>query len=223
MYLNNFGKVVIAEVNTPQRGACVTAQIPDEKKAIFMDVRSDAIPDGQTGYLFGNKVIITVHWEGFNDEDMQNCFHNDLKLRIGCLETGIFMFCKFGSYPWGDVILLPGIISSWNDVTADFDEVIFVFVDSASAQVIGCRSFPISGPLATYIRDANYVSYEYFHKAGAAKQSYTSIDEIHDAWSNLTIKSQALLRTLDLEQISTAKGIYGLDADAADFAKFYKF
>ncbi len=226
MYMEKFGDLMIQEVRTPQSGDTLCAMWKSwtgNPMRIFMDVNIELIPDGQTAYFVANKIIVTVHWSNITQEDMSNLFNNTLKLRAGLLEEGLFMITKFGDYKWGDVNICPGLMTTFNNPQKAVDEIIFVFVESTTSKVVGARSFPVNGEFAMFLTYGDDVAMKHFQKNGPHKDSYKSIRDLHSDWASLTMGSFMQVRMADLDALSTASGVYGLDADASDFARFYKF
>jgi len=222
MYIKKFGSLVLFETVTTS-GKRMIGGLKADGTRLLMDVVSSAIPDGQTSYMFDNKLIITVHWNNFTDEDREAVFNNTIKLRMGLFETGHCMFVKFGGYDWGDVSNLPGLISSFNDDSKPFDMVLFVFVDSATGEIVGTREFPINGEIASLVSYANGVSYRYFCNCGLKKDSYRVCSELYSDWSQATFNDSKFAREFPISVMENPKNFYGIDVNENDFAQFYKY
>lgn len=222
MFSQKFGTLTLMEMTTTT-GKKMLGGFRKDGTRLLMDITSSAIPDGQTSYMFDNKLIITVHWSDYTPEDIAATFHNTINLRMGLLESGLCLFVKFGSYKWGDILNLPGLMSSFNDPEKEFDEVIFVFIDSADGRIIGVREIPINGEIAELIAYGNMTSYFFFDKSPYKKRSYRLVSELHSDWCNAAADDLRIARNIDFEAMQSASGIYGIDVDENDFAKFYKY
>lgn len=202
--------VIVSDCVTPQSGQILSAQaqIGNISPKIFMDVRNEIIPDGQTAYFFGNKIIITVHWSDFSEED-DAAVNGEIKLSAGLnyKESGLFMFVKFGNYRWGDILIQPGLMSSFNDPSKAFDEIAFVFVDSNDGKMRSVRVVPITGELQKFFAYGDFVSYKYFHNSGYKKQSYKSVRELYDDWSKASMATRMWLLQEDPAELSEAPGM----------------
>lgn len=202
--------VMVSEGITPQGGKLLIADTVLDGKArrLFMDVRKEMIPDGQTAYLFGNKVIVTVHWSGFNQEDEQQC-DGEIKFFAGLnyKGSGLFMFVKFGNYQWGDVLVQPDLLWTFNDYQKGFDEIVFVFVDSDTGDLKSVRGFPITGKITGFFTYGNHMSYEYFAKSGMKQSGYTSVRTLFDDWSKASMDTRLWLLREDPEALFTAEGV----------------
>lgn len=192
--------------------------------SILMDVLAEDIPDGQTAYMFDNKLIITVHWKDFKSED-ENNIYSDIKLRMApFFEWGLTFWVKFGSYKWGDILTMPGLLSSFN-AEKTFTEVVFLFVDSTNGQPIAIRVMPLNNKIGNLIYNGNYVSYEYFHRSGKCRQSYqkTEIPLLFSDWLNsLPIDDRRTITKLDYESMENDKTFMaGIDMDSNNNVSFY--
>ena len=64
------GSTRIDRVTTTEGKKMLAAYRADNTR-LLMDIMSYAIEDGQTGYMFDNKLIIVVHWKDFSEEDFK--------------------------------------------------------------------------------------------------------------------------------------------------------
>lgn len=202
--------VMVSEGITPQGGKLLIADtvLDGKSRRLFMDVRNEMIPDGQTAYLFGNKIIVTVHWNGFNDEDMAQC-DSDIKFFSGLnyMESGLFMFVKFGNYQWGDVLVQPDLLWFFNDPNKGFDEIVFIFVDSDNGDLKSVRGFPVTGKFTQFFTYGNHMSYEYFAKSGKKRSQYKSVRDLFDDWSSASMSTRLWLLNEDPEELHDAEGV----------------
>lgn len=206
---------------TTTTGKKMLAGFRQDGTRLLMDITNDVIPDGQTAYMFDNKLIITVHWAGFTEDDYKAVFNNTIKLRMGMMESGACIFVKFGDYVWGDVLTLPGLMGSFNDPNSLFTDVVFVFIDSQTGMVLGMREIPLIEEVGAFLGYANATSYIFFEDSGYKKSSYRVVSELHDDWCKAAASDLATARNIDFEAMSEAKGIYCINIDENDFAKFY--
>ena len=220
--MKKLGTTTITDVVT-KTGKKMIAAFREDGTRILMDVTDRAIPDGQTSYMFDNKLIVTVHWNGFTDEDVAQTLHSEILFRMGMMKSGLCMFVKFGNYPWGDVLNLPGIMGSFNDPNKVFTDLVFIFVDSDNGSVIGIREIPLNGEISNYIAAGNAQSYIFFNESGFKKSSYKLVSELHDDWCKAAAEDLKIARNIDFEAMKNAPGIYGIDVDKDDFAKFYRY
>ncbi len=208
--------VTVSEGLTPQGGNLLIADtvINGTARRLFMDVRNETIPDGQTAYMFGNKIIVTVHWSGFSDEDIRQC-EGPIKFSAGLnyLESGLFMFVKFGSYQWGDILVQPDLLWYFNDYTKGFDEIAFVFVDSDTGKLVMLRSFPINENFGEFFVYGNNMSYEFFEKSGYKQSSYKSVRILFDDWSKASMRTRLWLLREDPEALSESSGMVNATID----------
>ena len=202
--------VMVSEGITPQGGQLLIADTVLDGKArrLFMDVRNEMIPDGQTAYLFGNKILVTVHWNDFSDEDKAQC-ESDIKFFAGLnyLGSGLFMGVKFGNYQWGNILVQPDLLWTFNDYKKGFDEIVFIFVDSNMGAVQSVRSFPIDGIFPSFFSYGNTMSYEYFAKSGKKQPQYTSVRTLFDDWSAASMSTRLWLLQEDPAELFAAEGV----------------
>ncbi len=208
--------VMISEGMTPQGGKLLIADtvLDGKPRRLFMDVRNEMIPDGQTAYMFGNKIIVTVHWSGFNSEDMEQC-DGEIKFFAGLnyMKSGLFMFVKFGNYKWGDVLVQPDLLWTFNDYNKGFDEIVFIFVDSDDGKLMSVRGFPIDGRFPGFFTYGNQMSYDYFAASGKKRSQYTSVRTLFDDWSSASMSTRLWLLREDPEQLFEAEGVVAAKMD----------
>lgn len=175
------GSTRIARVTTTEGKKMLAAYRADNTR-LLMDIMSYAIEDGQTGYMFDNKLIIVVHWKDFSEEDKAQTAASDIRLRFCAVENGFWCYVKFGNYDWGDVITLPGLISGFNSADRAVTDIVFFFVDSATGEPIAMRTMPLTAKAGSMLSQKNGKAYSWFSRSGYKALSYTRVSELFNDW-----------------------------------------
>lgn len=178
-----------------------------------MEVSQSSVEDGQNGYLFDNKYIIVVHWNGFSDEDRIQTTQSGIKLRMLPTENGFWTTVRFGTYRWGDVITLPGLMTSFNDLSSPFTDLIFLFVDSSDGTPVAIRSFPLDTETGEFLKNRCRVSYDWFASSGRKKPQYRLLSELNNDWEAASDSIIRRMTSNDAAMLASAVGSVGLDID----------
>ena len=171
------GSLRLGEVTTTT-GKRMLAAYRENGTRLLMDITASAIEDGQNGYLFDNKFIITVHWRGFSAEDKMQTAASGIKLRFLPTENGFWATVRFGTYRWGDVITLPGLMTSFNDLDAPFTDVVFVFVDSADGTPVAVRRLPLDDETGDFLKTRCKTAYDWFAASGYKQPKYRLLSDL---------------------------------------------
>lgn len=208
----NIGTLRIGEVTTTT-GKKMLAAYRENGTRLLMEMTAAAVDDGQNGYMFDNKYIIVVHWNGFTSEDRIQTTESGIKLRFLPTENGFWATVRFGSYRWGDVITLPGLMSSFNDRDKPFTDVAFIFVDSSDGTPIAVRSFPLDGETGAFLRDRCNAAYDRFAASGMKQPKYRLLSELVRDWEAASETVTRRMTSTDASMLASAFGTVGLDID----------
>lgn len=208
----NIGSLRLGEVTTTT-GKKMLAAYRQNGTRLLMDVTAAAIEDGQHGYLFDNKFIITVHWRGFTDEDRLQTTASGIKLRFLPTANGFWTTVRFGTYRWGDVITLPGLMTSFNDGEMPFTDVVFIFIDSADGTPIAVRRLPLDDETGEFLRERSAAAYSWFASSGYKQPKYRLLSDLIRDWDTASAEITHRMTSNDASMLATAFGTVGIDAD----------
>ncbi len=204
------GSLRINEVRTTT-GKKMLAAFRENGTRLLMDVTSSAIEDGQNGYVFDNKLIISVHWANFTDEDIKQTVKSAIKIRFTPSDAGFWTTIKFGTYAWGDVITLPGLMNSFNDTMMPITDVVLLISDSSNGRLIAVKNAPLDNDLGIFLRSRNKISYDYFNNSGFKRLSYRLTSELIADWETATAAVTHKMLSVDASSLATSVGTVGVD------------
>ncbi len=211
----NIGSLRLGEVTTTT-GKKMLAAYRSNGTRLLMDVTAAAIEDGQNGYMFDNKFIITVHWKNFSAEDRAQTAQSGIRLRFLPTENGFWTVVRFGTYRWGDVITLPGLMNSFNEPNTPFTEVIFVFADSEDGTPISLRRLPLDEETGEFLAARCKVAYNWFARSGFKQEKYRLLTDLCRDWEAASAQITSRMTSSDAAMLATAFGAVGIDADGSN-------
>lgn len=154
MFKKAYGDVVIeVKENVPKRGTCLCAQY-GESIPIYMDICGMLIPDGSNAYMYGNKLIIVTRWADMSDEEVDAVNNKDVRMVVAPFRF-IQMGMSVGDFGWSDVFFTLyhcGVFD--NDESKPIDEIIFIFADKTSGEIVADRSVQLSEGIGGFFRQA---------------------------------------------------------------------
>lgn len=206
------GSLRLGEVTTTT-GKRMLAAYRENGTRLLMDITASAIEDGQNGYLFDNKFIITVHWRGFSAEDKMQTAASGIKLRFLPTENGFWATVRFGTYRWGDVITLPGLMTSFNDLDSPFTDVVFVFVDSADGTPVAVRRLPLDDETGDFLKTRCKTAYDWFAASGYKQPKYRLLSDLCRDWETASAGITRRMTSNDAAMLASAFGSVGIDVD----------
>ncbi len=209
----NIGSLRIGEVTTTTGKKMIAAYRANGTR-LLMDVTAAAIGDGQNGYMFDNKLIITVHWKNFTSEDKTQTAASGIRLRFLPTENGFWTVVRFGTYRWGDVITLPGLMTSFNEPDTPFTDVIFVFVDSTDGTPIAVRRLPLDDVTGEFLSKRSKTAYEWFASSGYKQQKYRLLSDLCRDWEEASAAVTRKMTIGDASVLASSIGAVGIDCDS---------
>lgn len=154
MFKKAYGNVVIEVMNgVAKRGTCLSATQGNERP-IYMDFCGFAIPDGSNAYMYGNKLIIVTRWGGMSEDEINATANDNIYLAVAPFRF-IQMGMSVGNFGWSDVFFTLyhcGLFA--NDETKPIDEIILIFADKSSGEIVADRSIKLPESLGNFFRHA---------------------------------------------------------------------
>lgn len=161
MFEKQYGDVRIFVMrDVPKRGKVLCAVKEGESREIYMDFFGLSIPDGTNAYMFGNKLIIVTRWADMTEEEIASVTAGELRLVFApyrFLQGAV----KIGDYDWSDITFtLYHCMQFLNNDQAPVEEIIFLFCDKASGQIVADRDVAVPPVLGEYLRGAMVRAHE---------------------------------------------------------------
>jgi hypothetical protein len=154
MFKKIYGDVIIeVKKDVPKRGTCLCAQ-QGEHLPIYMDICGFAIPDGSNAYMYGNKLIIVTRWAGMSSDEIEAVKNEEVRMVVAPFRF-IQMGMQIADFGWSDVFFTLyhcGVFS--NDENKPVDEIILIFADKSSGEIVADRRVPLQGGLDGFFRQA---------------------------------------------------------------------
>ena len=216
MFKKAYGDVVIeVKQGVEKRGTCLCAQQGD-KLPIYMDICGVAIPDGSNAYMYANKLIIVTRWAGMSEEEISVVNNADVRMVVAPFRF-IQMGLAVGDFGWSDVFFnLYHCGVFYNDEQKPVDEIIMIFADRSSGEIVAQRSVTLSGGLDSFFRQAMVNSHKAlfldlsrgeFMIAAQSDPNRDLCDVVYDYLWQVTREDSAKFRQFsDIEKIPL--GIY---------------
>ncbi len=216
MFKKVYGDVVIeVKEGVPKRGTCLCAQ-HGEHLPIYMDICGFAIPDGSNAYMYGNKLIIVTRWAGMSEDEITAVTNSDIRMVVAPFRF-IQMGIAIADFGWSDVffnLYHCGIFH--NDEKKPVDEIILIFADKTSGEIVAERSIALSGGIGGFFCQAMINSHKVlfldfsrgeFMAAAESDPSRDICDLVYDYSWEITKEDSAKFRQFpDIEKIPL--GIY---------------
>ncbi len=164
MFERTYSNVKVWKTATSKRGECLAARCdsaPDRE--IYMDICGPALPEGVNSYMFGNKVFFVVRWDNINDEEKE--FLNNGSINLCMLVSSCVNFAvQFDGNGWGDVFpTLYHCMDFMNDENAVVEELVFIFADKQTGEIVGDRVVKLKDPLPKLFMMINSLTHKKCH------------------------------------------------------------
>ena len=214
MFEKQYGDVrIFVERDVPKRGKVLCAVKEGESRVVYMDYFGLSIPDGTNAYMFGNKLIVVTRWADMTEEEIANVTAGELRLALApyrFLQGAL----KIGDYDWSAITFtLYHCMQFLNNDQAPVDEMIFLFCDKASGQIVADREVAAPPPLGEFLRKAMVRSheaafldfkYEQYLDASEKSEEQDFCDLMYNALDALSASDSLVFRNQQPEEIPGA-------------------
>lgn len=156
MFEKTYSNVKVIQKDTPKRGNCLAfSKLSQPEREIYADICGPAIAEGINYYSFGNTIFFVTRWADIKPEEkdfllngkIDICFYYD-----SCANFAV----QYDGNGWGDVFpTLCHCMSFMNDESQPVNEIVFIFADKNSGEIIGDRVVKLSGKVTELFRLVN--------------------------------------------------------------------
>ncbi len=216
MFRKQYGDVTIAEeIDVPKRGRVLCMTKEDETSAVYMDYCGFSLPDGTNAYVFGNKLVVVTRWAQMSAEEENAVSHGELQLVFAPFRF-LQGALKIGDYDWSDITFtLYHCMRYMNDESRPVDEIVFIFCDKTTGEIVADREVKLPSPLDEYLRQSMLrshenafldFSYPKYLEAARTDETRDFCDVLYDALLELSQDEMRIFRDMDADYVP--QGMY---------------
>ena len=211
MFIRQYGEVTLTVKNdVPKRGSVLCLSKPDDGVEIYMDYCGEALPDGATAYMFGNRLFVVNLWAGMTQEEHEAALLGELRLVLAPLRF-LQGAVRVGDYDWSDITFsLYHCMRFLNDETQPVGSIVFLFCDQVSGEIVAEREVPLPEALQNFLRTAFQRSHESavldmnygaYLRAAQASETLDFCDIVYNTLAELSEEDVRTFREGDIADI----------------------